>query len=71
MQRLKGSQNGPIVQPGGPGSILNRGEGDPQSAVNAIKGGKDKDCVIMWAKCWSIKLGEDGPLEVSLGRSDV
>jgi hypothetical protein len=47
IQRLKGSQNAPIMQPGGPGSILNRGDDENLSAVNALKGGKDKDCMIM------------------------
>lgn len=44
-QRLKG--NGPMVQPGGPESVVNRGEGDAQSQSGSGKGSKDKDCVIM------------------------
>ncbi len=43
IQRLKNTQNGPVHQPGGPGSVLHRGHGDS----DASKNGKDKDCVIM------------------------
>ena len=39
--RLRGSQSQPMLQPGGPGSVLQRGEGDD------IKGARDKDCIIM------------------------
>jgi len=42
-QRLKNSQNGPMHQPGGPGSVLHRGEGDSDTGKTL----KDKDCVIM------------------------
>ncbi|KAF5392512.1 hypothetical protein D9757_002223 [Collybiopsis confluens] len=42
-QRLKGSTTQVMHQPGGPGSVLNRGNGDDSSS----KSGKDKDCVIM------------------------
>ncbi|KAJ3553289.1 hypothetical protein NP233_g12678 [Leucocoprinus birnbaumii] len=42
-QRLKNSQNGPMHQPGGPGSVLHRGQGDSDAGKNP----KDKDCVIM------------------------
>ena len=43
-QRLKANSNTPIIQPGGPGSVLRRGpEGDDMNG----KGGKDKDCIIM------------------------
>lgn len=42
-QRLKNSQNGPMHQPGGPGSVLHRGEGDSDTG----KALKDKDCIIM------------------------
>lgn len=42
-QRLKTNSNTPIVQPGGPGSVLQR---NPDEDSNG-KGGKDKDCVIM------------------------
>ncbi|KAH9486430.1 Chitin synthase regulator SKT5 [Psilocybe cubensis] len=40
-QRLRGSQSQPMHQPGGPGSVLHRGE------ESNGKGGKDKDCIIM------------------------
>lgn len=43
-QRLKTNSSTPIVQPGGPGSVLRRG---PDSEDSGGKGGKDKDCVIM------------------------
>jgi hypothetical protein len=43
-QRLKGSTNQPQHQPGGPGSVLRRGEGNGEGDG---KGAKDKDCVIM------------------------
>lgn len=39
--RLRGSQTQPMHQPGGPGSVLHRDEGDD------IKGARDKDCIIM------------------------
>ncbi|XP_006454294.1 hypothetical protein AGABI2DRAFT_189560 [Agaricus bisporus var. bisporus H97] len=42
IQRLKNSQNGPVHQPGGPGSVLHREQGDSELGKN-----KDKDCVIM------------------------
>ena len=38
-QRLKGKLNQPL--PGGPGAVLRRGD-EPD-----LKGGKDKDCVVM------------------------
>jgi TPR repeat protein len=41
-QRLKGSQNQAMLQPGGPGAILHR-----NSDGDSSKNGKDKDCVIM------------------------
>jgi hypothetical protein len=44
-QRLKGSPNQPVHQPGGPGSVLRRGDGSGDGEGN--KGGKDKDCIIM------------------------
>lgn len=44
-QRLKNSQSGPMHQPGGPGSVLHRGQGDSDSGKNGKD--KDKDCVIM------------------------
>ncbi|KAF9469600.1 Sel1 domain-containing protein [Collybia nuda] len=44
-QRLKGSPNQPMRQPGGPGSVLHRGDGSGDGEGG--KGGKDKDCVIM------------------------
>ncbi|KAK0209002.1 HCP-like protein [Desarmillaria ectypa] len=45
-QRLKASTNSPMPQPGGPGSVLNRGAFD--SSDNGSSGkGKDKECVIM------------------------
>lgn len=40
-QRLRGSQSQPMHQPGGPGSVLRREEGDD------IKGMREKDCIIM------------------------
>ena len=43
-QRLKVNSNTPIIQPGGPGSILRR---NPDGEDSNGKGGKDKDCVIM------------------------
>ena len=43
-QRLKTNSNTPIIQPGGPGSVLRRNPDDEDSNG---KGGKDKDCVIM------------------------
>lgn len=43
-QRLKANSNTPIIQPGGPGSVLQRG---PESDDINVKGGKDKDCIIM------------------------
>ena len=42
-QRLKGSSQ-PVYQPGGPGSVLHRSEGDSASVG---KGKDGKDCVIM------------------------
>ena len=39
--RLRGSQSQPMHQPGGPGAVLHRDEGDD------IKGVRDKDCIIM------------------------
>jgi len=44
MQRLKASSNKPVVQPGGPGAVLMRGDEDGDET-----GGKksDKDCIIM------------------------
>ncbi|KAE9409279.1 HCP-like protein [Gymnopus androsaceus JB14] len=42
-QRLKASQTQVMHQPGGPGSVLNRGNGDDGTKAGA----KDKDCVIM------------------------
>lgn len=44
-QRLKGSTNQPQHQPGGPGSVLRRGDGDGDG--DGVKGAKDKECVIM------------------------
>lgn len=42
-QRLKANSNTPIIQSGGPGSVLRRGpDGD-----EAGKGGREKDCIIM------------------------
>lgn len=54
-QRLKGSANAPMPQPGGPGAVLLREGPDglvsPTSVGAATSGkgkeGKDKDCVIM------------------------
>ena len=43
-QRLKTNSNTPIIQPGGPGSVLRR---NPDGEDSTGKGGKDKDCVIM------------------------
>jgi len=43
-QRLKSNSNTPIIQPGGPESVLGRG---PDSEDSNARGGKDKDCVIM------------------------
>jgi uncharacterized protein len=43
-QRLKTNSNTPIIQPGGPGSVLRR---NPDEDESNGKGGKDKDCVIM------------------------
>ena len=45
IQRLKGSTNQARRHPGGPGSVLRRGEGNGES--DSGKGGKDKECVIM------------------------
>ena len=42
IQRLKASQTQVMHQPGGPGSVLNRGNGD-----DSTKNAKDKECVIM------------------------
>ena len=42
-QRLKGSSQ-PVYQPGGPGSVLHRSEGDSASVG---KGKDGKDCIIM------------------------
>jgi hypothetical protein len=44
-QRLKNSQNGPVHQPGGPGSVLHREQGDSELGKNGKD--KDKECVIM------------------------
>lgn len=41
VQRLRGSQSQPIHQPGGPGAVLHRDQGDD------AKDGKDKDCIVM------------------------
>ncbi|KAA1477246.1 HCP-like protein [Dentipellis sp. KUC8613] len=46
-QRLKGPASGPVVQPGGPGSVVSRPDPDALSSSGSGKGGKDKDCVIM------------------------
>ena len=43
-QRLKSNSNTPIIQPGGPGSVLRR---NPDGEDSNGKSGKDKDCVIM------------------------
>jgi TPR repeat protein len=43
-QRLKASQTQVMHQPGGPGSVLNRGNGDDGTRNS---GAKDKECVIM------------------------
>lgn len=40
-QRLRGSLSQPMLQPGGPGAVLHRDEGDDP------KDAKDKDCIIM------------------------
>ncbi|KAI0319935.1 HCP-like protein [Amylostereum chailletii] len=45
-QRLKGSPNAPMPQPGGPGSVIQRGDHDSITSGGA-KSGKDKDCIIM------------------------
>ncbi|KAG7452042.1 HCP-like protein [Guyanagaster necrorhizus] len=45
-QRLKGPTTSPMPQPGGPGSVLNRGAFDPSDIGTSGKG-KDKECLIM------------------------
>lgn len=46
-QRLKGSANAPVHQPGGPGSVLHRDGPETMSNSSSGKNGKDKECVIM------------------------
>ncbi|KAI0793532.1 HCP-like protein [Abortiporus biennis] len=46
-QRLKSSTNTPIMQPGGPGSVLNRDDDLSNGNGDGTGGKKDKDCVIM------------------------
>lgn len=45
-QRLKGSPNQAIVQPGGPGAVLHRNAGDGEDGGSG-KSKDGKDCVIM------------------------
>ncbi|KAL0951917.1 hypothetical protein HGRIS_008571 [Hohenbuehelia grisea] len=45
MQRLKASQDHPVHQPGGPGAVLHRGDGDSTNSGGKNKDGKE--CIIM------------------------
>jgi TPR repeat protein len=46
-QRLKGSANAPVHQPGGPGSVLHRDGPETMSNSSSGQNAKDKECVIM------------------------
>lgn len=50
-QRLKGSPNAPMPQPGGAGAVVSRDGPDGLTSAIGVNGkgkdGKDKDCVIM------------------------